>query len=118
MSDKELLQDPTNRIVSVFDEFDAAESARQDLLKHGYEETEIRVLHGQEAASDVDTSPKWFADTDDDIKMYQRELEAGHTVISVPVENKDGREQLHSLLRQHGARLVTHFGQWVTAVMR
>ena len=71
-----------------------------------------------EAAEKVDTSPKWFADTDVEIKRYRRELEAGNTVISVPVTDSNCREKIHEIFKRHDARLVTHFGEWVTEMLK
>ncbi len=70
MSDNDLLEDPTNRIVSVFDDQAQAEDARQQLIANGFKSEQIRVLHGSEDANNVDTSAKWFADTDAEIGKY------------------------------------------------
>jgi hypothetical protein len=112
------LEDPTNRIVSVFDRPEHAEAARTALVESGIVPTQIRVLSGERAGDNVDTSPKWFADTDEEIERYQRELRAGNTVVSVPVQGQDDRESIHAILKSHDARLITHFGQWVTEMMR
>lgn len=118
MSDKEFLDDPTNRIVAVLDDSSSASAAIGDLSQHGITEDEIRMARGDEAAEEVDTSAKWFADTDDEIEKYQTELKAGRIVLSIPVKDSPGREAIHGLLKQHGARHITHFGQWVTEMMR
>lgn len=118
MSD-DLLQDPTNRIVAVFDDRGQAAAARQELLKvEELTDEDVRVLQGKGDAEDVDTAAKWFADTDDEIKRYERELRAGSIVITVPVTDSAGREKLHAILKQHDARLITHFGQWITEAMK
>jgi len=118
MSEKQPLQDPINRVVSVFDEHQLAESAKQELLKHGYDGEQIRLFHGPEDASDVDTSAKWFADTDVDIARYRKELADGNTVLSVPVVDGTSREEVHGVLKQCNARLTTHFGDWITEILK
>jgi hypothetical protein len=118
MSDHKRLEDPTNRIVSVFDDLSHADAARQELLEHGITDDQIRVMRGEEAAAKVDTSAKWFADTDVEIEKYQRELSAGKTVVSVPLQDSADRDTLHAILKRHGARLTTHFGEWVTEMMQ
>jgi hypothetical protein len=118
MSDNKLLEDPTNRIVSVFDDRSQVEAARQELLKLGLTDKQIRVLCGEEAATKVDTSAKSFAGTDVEIEKYQRELSAGKTVVSVPVQDGSDRDTLHAILKRHGARLITHFGEWVITMMK
>ena len=120
MSQKQLLEDPTNRIVTVFDGQEQAEAARKELSEAGLDlnDDQIRVLHGREAAEKVDTSPKWFADTDVEIKRYRLALEAGNTVVSLPVTDSDYHEKIHEILKRHDARLVTHFGEWVTEMLK
>lgn len=118
MSERKILENPTNRIVSVFDDRNQADAARQDLLKLGMMDDQIRVFRGQDAAERVDTSAKWFADTDVEIEKYERELRAGNIVVSVPVQDSADRDTLHAILKRHGARLVTHFGEWVTEMMK
>jgi hypothetical protein len=118
MTDTHLLEDPTNRIVAVFDDRDRWERARQDLVQAGLPDLRIRVMQGHKDASRVDTSAKWFADTDEEIARYQRELEAGNVVIAVPAQDPAVREQLHGILKRHNARWITHFGQWITEAMK
>lgn len=117
-SDEKVLDDPTNRIVAVFDTLQRANAARDELQQHGVPRDHIRILRGSETAEQVDTSAKWFADTDDEIKRYQRELRAGSTVASIPVHDGASRETIHAILKQHKARLITHFGRWVTEMMK
>lgn len=117
MNKKAPLEDPSNRIVAVFDNSQQATAAREEISKQPEVEGKIRVL-GEESAEKIDTSAKWFADTDDELQRYQRELRAGNTVISIPISDSDCREKFHSLLKRHDARLVTHFGEWITEMMR
>lgn len=116
--DKQLLEDPTNRVVAVFEDRDKAEAARAELLRSGLTEGHIRILEGRGDASDVDTSDKWFADTREDLERYERELRIGNIVIAAPITDADHREAVHDILKRHEARLVTHFGRWVTEVMQ
>ncbi|QEG37581.1 hypothetical protein [Bythopirellula goksoeyrii] len=118
MSKEKPLEDPINRVVSVFDEPMQAEAAVKLLLEDGFSKEQLRVFHGPEDAAKVDTSKKWFADTDVDIKRYRRELEVGNTVISVPIEDGESRNRVHALLKNEGARLTTHFGEWITEVLQ
>lgn len=118
MNNDKLLEDPTNRVVVVFDESEQCEAARQELLQQNLRDEDLRVLHGSEAAERVDSSAKWFADTDEEIQRYSRELRAGNTVLSVPVTDGAGRERIHDIVKRHDARLVTHFGRWVTEMMK
>jgi hypothetical protein len=76
------------------------------------------VLHGEVAADKVDSSRKWFADTHLEIERYEKELSAGNTVLSVPVKDSRAREQIHDILQRHDARMMTHFGEWITETMQ
>ena len=118
MTDERKLVNPTNRVVCVFDEHHKAVEAKDALVKEGFTDDDLRLLHGELSASQVDTSAKWFADTDEEIEKFQQELRAGNSTLSIPVQDSECREQLHALLKSHDARRVTHFGEWVTEVMR
>jgi len=113
MSENPLI-DPTNRIVSVFDTPEDALCAKKALLEAGLAEGQIKVIHGGQAASEVDTAPKWFADTDVELKRFKSALKDNKAVVSVPVEDKQQREAATQVLAQTGAALTTHFGRWVT----
>jgi hypothetical protein len=117
MKNDPFLEDPTNRIVCSFDTEDHVAAVKTELRQFGIQDQQIRVRRGEKSADQVDTSAKWFADTDQHIKRFQRELRAGNSIVSVPVKDGASREQLHSLLRKHNARVITHFGEWITELM-
>ena len=118
MSDKTLLTDPTNRVVAVFDNYADAKQARDDLARDDSPAEKVQLLSGKDDADRLDTSPKWFADTDEELERYEHELRGGNTVISVAIADSADREQVHQVLTRHNARLVTHFGEWITEMMR
>ena len=118
MSDKVLLNDPTNRVVAVFDEERDAQQARTELASEKSPAEKVQLLAGKEATEQIDTSAKWFADTDEELKRYEDELRAGNTVLSVAISDSSDREAVHTVLTRHNARLVTHFGEWITEMMR
>ncbi|MCA9198266.1 MAG: hypothetical protein KDA87_12040 [Planctomycetales bacterium] len=119
MSDEndKILDDPANRVVCTFDNRQQAEDAKAALADFGISGHRIRVLNGEDGADEVDTSAKWFADTDKEIKKYTRELHAGNTVISIPVKDCDCREEVNRIVQNFDARHITHFGEWITEVM-
>jgi hypothetical protein len=45
-------------------------------------------------------------------------LSEGRIVISVPVDDAKERERIHAILKRHQARMITHFGEWVTEMMQ
>lgn len=118
MSDDKTYDDPTNRVVCTFADVHDAEQAKAALLASGFTNEQIHMLVGESAADEVDTSAKWFADTDKEIKKYVRELRNGAVVLSAPVKDCDCREEVHEIMKHAGARHITHFGEWITEVMR
>lgn len=113
MSDKKY-DDPTGRAVCVFDEQEHAKAARDALVEEGFPSEDITVLDSKADASEIDVSAKWFADTDEDITRYKHEIEVGNTVVSVPAADQETLELVRRLFEKHGARMMTHFGDWVT----
>ena len=111
MSDKPILEDPSNRVVAVFDDQQQAHDAVAALDKLDETDGPPKLYQGDDAADRIDTSAKWFADTDAELRRYEQELRAGSLVVSVPIEDSDLREKVHAVLKQHNARLVTHFGE-------
>ena len=118
MNHEPLLEDPTNRVVSVFDSSDDAEAAMKELTELDCTAGAAKLYQGDAAADQIDTSAKWFADTDAELRRYERELRAGSLVVSAAIKDADARVKVHEVLKQHNARLVTHFGEWVTEMMR
>lgn len=117
MKSSKFYDDPTNRVVCVFDDWSSAVDAKKAMLESGHAKDHIRI-YGEEAASDVDISAKWFADTDEQMKKFEQALRAGGTVLSVLVEDAEASAAIHQTLQSHGARQVTHFGDWITEVIR
>lgn len=113
-SEKKPLTDPTNRVVATFEDLEHAEAARRALLQKEFADQDIRLFHGEEAAAEIDASSKWFADTQIEIERFKRALAAGNAIVSVPVEDAAGRDEVDAIAREHGAAFITHFGKWVT----
>ena len=117
MSEEKFYDAPSNRVVCVFDERSSAVQAKAALIEFGYSSEQVRTFD-EKAASDIDRSAKWFADTDVQMKKFERELRSGATIVSLPVNDGECREEVHRILSAHDARHVTHFGEWITEVMR
>lgn len=113
----QVFDDPTNRIVCVFDAEESAEKAKTALISYGFQSQQVKTL-GADDSSKNDTSAKWFADTDKEMKKFARELRRGFVGLAVPVKDSDSRKEVNEILQSHGAQHVTHFGDWVTEVMR
>ena len=112
-----ILDDPRNRIVCVFEDTVSAEKARAALVDYGFAPNQVRLLRENDA-KEMDTSAKWFADTDEEMKKFERQLRGGLVAVALPVRDAESRQQIYEILQSHGAHRVTHFGEWVTEVMR
>lgn len=106
--------DPTGRTVCSFEDAGRAAAARASLIEYGFPAGEISILDGSSDADEIDASAKWFADTAQDLKRYQRELELGNTVLSVPAVDEESLQVLRKHFEKHDGRMMTHFGDWVT----
>lgn len=118
MSDDKQYNDPTNRVVCIFDDHTKAFDAKAALIEFGVAKDDVTLLRGDSDAAEIDTSAKWFADTDVKMKKFERELRHGASVLAVPVKDSDCRTKVNQILQDHDARQVTHFGDWITEVMR
>ncbi len=108
------LQDPSGHAVAVFKVYEYARKAVELLAAVGFEAEKIGLFQGSADADRVDDSHKWFADTDDDIRVYKTKLENGQTVVSVPIENSQELQQAEETFTSLNADMMTHFGKWMT----
>lgn len=109
--------DPTNWIVAIFDTESTATEAKRALIETKIAE-EVTLLHGETDADKFDTSAKWFADTDEEMKKFQRALLAGSTIVAVPVRDREAKDHIHAILSGFTTQSTTYFGQWVYEEMR
>lgn len=116
MSDNTLDQ-PRGRAVACLPDQATAESAAVRIAEHGLGDG-LEILHGTRISDDVDTSPKWFADTDLDLAVFKNHLASGGSVVSVPVDADDQLDTVRAVLEEAGATVFTHFGNWVTTTER
>ena len=118
MSHHQKFDDPTNRVVCAFENLTLAEQARHKLVESGFDSDDVYLLYGSQDAEELDTSAKWFADTDKIMKKFSQRLRDGQAVLSLPIEDGASRERAHQILLACQAKYTTHFGEWVTEVMQ
>ncbi len=106
--------DPVGRAVAAFDRENQAEAAVKALVDAGFSQDDIHFQHSRSDADKIDSSPQWFADIDDEIEWYKRKLENGGSVVSAPVSDKETLKKVHDIYLESGARMMTHFGNWIT----
>ena len=115
MTAKEVSKHPVNHILCSFADSSQALRAQQLLTDNGFEEVEL--FEGEDAADNMTTRAKWFADTDEDLRRFQNKLREGYAVLSAKVTDKESRQAAHDLVSQCDADVITHFGKWVTRTM-
>jgi len=113
--DEGKLENPTNRIVAVFESSDDAHKAVLEFVDQlNVPRAEIYLLKGKSETEEVETSAKWFADNDIDLERYRHRLATGATVISIPVEDEKEVDRFTKVLEKHHSDMMTHFGTWET----
>lgn len=115
MTAKELSNQPINHILCSFTDFQQASHAKKLLTENNFEE--IELYQGDDSAERMNTRAQWFADTDEDLRRYQKKLREGYIVLSAKVSGKEERQLAHDLVSQCDADVITHFGKWVTRTM-
>lgn len=122
MSKSDFISYPTNRIVAVIDDEDAAAAAVGELRASlGIEEKEITALRGPEGAAGIDPTGEHhglvarivrlvqFTTMDGDhAQRYADEASAGHTVLLVHLDQDSKVQPAREILKRHGG----HFINW------
>lgn len=120
------LNQPSNWLVAVIDDPRKAEEAERALIKAGFAQDDVLLLHGQEALqrlrdrderrgplgwvmkaiADVVTDAGTFED------KYAAEANAGHAIINLQVSDQDQIERAREIIVAHGGHYIKHFGDW------
>ena len=108
------LDDPTHHIVAMFGSEQQAREALATIIALGLAASNAVILNADSSPTEIDTSAKWFADTDQVLQRFQEAIRANKTVLYVPEPDADRRDEMVTSLKASGAELVTHFGQWLT----
>jgi hypothetical protein len=130
-ADQEFIHYPTDMLIGVIDEADAAQAALHELTERGFNEEEIRVLCGPEGAKQLDVSGKEHgllgrlarlllnvADGESEaIRRHEQELQAGHFLIAVPAAEPAARERAREILLEHGGHYINFFGAWTVETL-
>jgi hypothetical protein len=130
-ADREFIHYPTNMLVGVIDEADAAQAALHELTERGFNADEIRVLCGPEGAKQLDVSGREHgilgrlsrlilnvADAESEsIRRHEQELEAGHFLVAIPAAEPAARERAREILLEHGGHYINFFGAWIVETL-
>lgn len=129
--DKESLAIPANHIFAIVPDSDEATGIVETLNQNGFSADEIGILTGTEDAEKLDaaTGKKGFfakmltsgvdmGDRDTDyFERYRKALLDGRTVVGVVAKSDEMRDNARQILKAHGGRFITFFGQFVTEVL-
>ena len=110
---KQPLENPTGHAVAQFAELRLAEAARDSLTDEGFAAADVRLIHGETAAENIDASLQWFADTDEALERLKQAVAAGESLLAVAVENREQLADVERICRGSGGEKLIHFGQWV-----
>lgn len=130
-ADREFIHYPTDMLLGVIDDADAAQAALQELTERGFNADEIRVLCGPAGARQLDVSGKEHgilgrlsrlllnvADTESEsIRRHEQELEAGHFLVALPAAEPAARERAREVLLKHGGHYINFYGAWTVETL-
>ena len=121
---------PTNRVVGTVTDAGKAREAIGALLKAGFQEADIDLLHGEEGLHRLDqtgaehgflaqfqrTMIRTF-ETDEfkHLTHHIEDVRAGRCVIMVLTKRREQRIVAGDILHQHGAEFVGFYGRWAWA---
>ena len=120
--------DPTNMVVGVIDNADAAKDALGDLIADGFSEREIALLTDEEAARQIRVNDERsevsvhifratqklpaFYDAPGIVRRLEQELLAGHPLIGVITKDGETGERARGILKAHGGHFINFYGRW------
>lgn len=117
----------TNRVVGTIGDADKARAAVDALLRVGFEQEHIDILHGEEDLRRLDLTGadhgflaqfqrtlirKFELDEFKHLTHHAEDLRAGRFVITVLTKKRPLRVIAADILHEHGAEFVAFYGRW------
>ena len=129
--DEGFLAYPTNRLVAVFDCDADAQATLDDLSSAGFAKS-FDAFCGTAGARLIDFSGEkhgYLAQLSrtlhhlnvpegEQMDHYERELQAGHCMIMVQIDDADSQRRALEILRSHGAHFINRYGRWTMEEMQ
>jgi hypothetical protein len=113
-----------DRVVAVFDSQSNLQTAIDELISSGFAQL-FDAVCGTAGARLIDFSGEnrgylarmshalhHMTVEGDYMDRYERELQAGHCIITVETKSDERRERAQEILHTHGAHFINHFGVW------
>lgn len=122
-TNEDLLVYPTNKVVGIIDNSAKTEAAIDALAKAGFDTDEIEVFCGQKGANIVDSGGEehgvlakilrtiqTFGTDYEHAKRHEEELQAGHFMITVPVDEDEDKQEAADILKANGGYFINYYG--------
>ena len=117
---------PTDTVVGILDDPDAATSALDELIAAGVPEERLQVLCGEAGARRLDPSGKrhgllgrlqrvvqQYADKEvSHVQRQAAELRAGRFLVAAPAEDEEEAERVSKILTENGGHFINRYGKW------
>lgn len=123
---------PRHRLFMVLDDLPGAGAALEWLRQQGVATDDVWLLHGEEGSRALDPygrreglhgriveAVRWaMSDDVAYLLALQEAVDAGASVVAVPVADASAAEALGRALQAQGAREMAYFGNWVFQPLR
>ena len=117
---------PMNRVVAIFEEDGQVEAALRDLQRAGVDLAKVNVLSGRDGARLLDRSGASHgvgarllrvlqlggAFEGETLRQHAAALEAGGSVVYVPVISDDDEQRVADALRRSGGTYLVRYRRW------
>jgi hypothetical protein len=129
MARSRFLDYPRGRLLAVVDDAAGVDRARAGLRAAGFDDGDVEVLSGADAADRIDATGKrhgplsrlvraiqfGLMDQLPDLAWYEAALRSGHAVLVVRAADLAAARRAHAALVPAGAHFINHFGRFETA---
>ena len=127
---KDFIRYPTNRVVGTISNEEQARAAIEALLRAGFAEEHVDILHGEEDLGRLDETGaghgffaqfqrtmirNWDLQEHRHLMHHVEDVRSGRYVIMVLTKRREQRIVAGDILHQHGAEFVGFYGRWAWA---
>ena len=118
---------PYNTVVGVVDEPSGLEAAVSDLVDHGFAESHIHVLCGEDGIQQIDAKGKrkgvlarlfrvvdGLGEEREHTAHHVKDLESGHFVVVIDTPNDSAKARARDALARHGGHYINYYSRFST----
>lgn len=120
-----------HKVLSAFDKGENIKAAIDELKAKHFKDKDIEVFCGRQGEERLEFNSErhgyWemfvhslqgLASEGRFLEFYQKELHAGHFLLTVQADTSDKKERATEILHSHGGHRVTYFGHWLIEVIK